>query len=135
MRKKGLFFLIGLFYFVMLLLTLCSRGVHEADLPKVKIFYPELYSAGSSDSFVSYPGIPEALWNSKLFLVKQEVKNGEIRYFAKEVKNAVFYEQREDIILIREGIPSFSMVVLTGAENVTDGSEVVVLNEEDIKAW
>lgn len=124
-----------LFYMGMLLLTVTGRAVHNGGLPKVRGRYPELFPFREGEETVYKPGLPASLKNQPVFQIVCREKNGEIRYFAKQITDFWVLETREDVFLVEGKVSSYQMIICEGMEMVKDGSEVWLLNEEELQPW
>lgn len=135
MKKVTLLVISALFYVGMLLFTVVARKVHEAGLPKVTGCYPEMYSYSDGATSGFKAGIPLYLKDKPLFQIAVREKNGELRYYAELVTEFEVLEEQEEVYLVDGGVNSYQMIISEGMEAVEDGSEVVLLNEEDFKSW
>lgn len=134
-RKIWIFWGMVLFYLGMLLLTVTGRRVHDARLPKVRGIYPEMFSYSDGVSTSYQPGLPNQLKNQPVFRIVCREKNGEERYYAKQVTDMEALEERGDVFLVGGELNGYQMIICEGMENVRDGSEVLLINEEDLKPW
>lgn len=126
---------LAIFYTGMFLFSVSARKVHEAGLPKVTGCYPEMYSYSGSASSGYKTGIPIHLKDKPLFQIVVREKNGELRTYAELITGFEVLEEQEEYFLVDDGVNSYQMIISEGMEAVEDGSEVVLLNEEDLKSW
>lgn len=134
-RKICIFGGMTLFYIVMLLLTVIGRRVHDTGLPEVRGIYPEMFSYSDGICTSYKPGLPIQLKNQPVFQIVCREKNGEERYYAKQVTDMEILEERKDVFLVGGELNGYQMIICEGMENVRDGSEVLLINEEDLKPW
>lgn len=80
-----------LFYMGMLLLTVVGRVVHNDGLPKVRGQYPEMFLFRDGEETVYKPGLPISLKDQLVFQIVCREKNGEKRYFAKQITDFWFW--------------------------------------------
>ena len=134
-NKKLLFAVIALFYFGMALFAIFAKKIHTASLPRVRIGYLEqrVFAIGERQSFL--PALPRELCGTELYYLSEEEKNGEMRYFARKMDELVIGEEENGYCPVTEGMSALWPLITDGAEELKDGQEVVVENEEDLKSW
>lgn len=136
MKKKTVILIIGgVFYAVMLFLALFARGFYEANLPKVRIGYLDQKSFWLDGEQRYVPALPEELLGKRLFYMREEEKNGEVRYVVYERTSVVCGEAKDGFYPVLDGLDGYTAIVTEGMEFLKEGEEVVVLNEEEIKSW
>ncbi len=136
MRKKTIILVVsGLFYLIMLLLAVFARKLHTAALPHVRIGYLEQKTFTVEEGRVYLPALPEELYGKPLYYVSEEEKNGEIRYVAKGLEATVAAEEQGGYYGVLDGISGFTALIVEGFEELEEGREVFVENEEEIKSW
>lgn len=134
-KKKWLLAISIVFYFGMALLALFAEKIHMASLPRVRIGYLEqrVFTVGESQSFFS--ALPREFCETELYYLSEEEKNGEIRYIARALDEVVLGEEEEGYCPVIKGMSSLWPLITEGAEELTEGQEVFVENEEDLKSW
>lgn len=136
MRKKGVVFAIsGLFYLMMLLLTLFAKKRYMASLPVVRIGYLEQRTFLTGEGQIYLPALPEELYGKTLYCIRMEEKNGEPRYIAREIRAVLSGEKENGYYAVSGGISGFVPLVLEASEELEEGREVFVENEEELKSW
>ena len=132
MGKKKLIAAVSIvFYAGMLILALVARSLHESRLPKVTVTFQEIktFRTEGIDSFS--PALPQEIAESgRLFIISEEVINGEIRRIAREASgletgglSADGYRE------FTNGISTLTQVIVDGREGLSDGEEVLVKGE------
>ncbi len=134
-KKKLLFAVSVLFYFGMALLAVFAEKLHTASLTRVRIAYLEqrVFHAGESQSFLS--ALPRELCRTELYYLSEEEKNGEVRYIARKIENLSLGEEEDGYCPVVDGMSALWPLITEGAEQLTEGQEVFVENEEDLKSW
>lgn len=119
-----------LFYFGMLVLALGARRQHEGSLPQVTVTTPVIKVFGEGE-FISFsPALPEKLLDSgTLFVISEEMINGEVRMIAREAAGLEIGRISADYREIVGGVNSSSKVIADGREGLCDGDEVLVKGE------
>lgn len=136
MRKRTVLLAIsGLFYAVLLLLTVFAKKLYTASLPRVKIGYLEQRAVTVGEERQYLPMLPEKLYGKTLFFVSAEEKNGEFRYVARALEATVAEEQQNGYYAVLDGINGFTALIVEGFEELEEGREVFVENEKEIKSW
>ncbi len=117
------------FYVLMLILALCARGWHRASLPQVEVTTPKFGNFWEGEDISSTAALPEKLVeNGKLFLISEEVVNGEVRTIAREVKDLVLGRVGKGYREILNGPDMLSRVIVTDIA-LSDGQEVWITGE------
>jgi len=131
--KKILFGISVLFYLGMILLSLSARRLYTASLPRVRIGYPEhrLFRVDGEQAYL--PAIPEELAAKELYALTEVERNGELRYVAERLE-PLFGEEQDGYYPVMEGINILSPLVVEGMEDLTEGQEVCLENEEELKS-
>lgn len=127
-----------MFYLGMLGLTILSRPIHNASLPKVKIARPRkeqftFDKIETKDGSASYTrdksayGIPRKIYDSgQIFVVVKEVINEEERNIARRVEGIEIGLSNDTSYEITEGLLTLKSLIVTGYEGIEDGDEVYV---------
>lgn len=134
-KKKLLFAVIGLFYFGMALLALIAKSLHTASLPRIHIGYLEQRMFWVEGNQAYLPALPRELCETELYYLSEEEKNGEVRYFARKMDSVSFGEEEDGYCPVLDGMSVLWPLITEGAEELTEGQEVFVENEEDLKSW
>lgn len=134
-RKEVLWVVNGLFYLVMLVLALFAKKLYTASLPCVRVGYLERMSFLLDGESVYVTALPEALYGKTLYSVEKEEKNGEERFVVRELQAEISGEKQNGYYPVLRGISAFVMLVVEGMEELEEGREVFVENEEEIKSW
>ena len=131
--KKILFGISVLFYLGMILLSLSARRLYTASLVRVRICYPEqrLFRVDGERAYLT--AIPEELAKQELYSLKEVERNGELRYVAERLEPR-FGELQDGYYPVLEGINILSPLVVEGMEGLTEGQEVCLENEEELKS-
>ena len=131
--KKILFGISVLFYLGMILLSLSARRLYTASLPRVRIGYLEhrLFRVDGERAYL--PAMPEELAKKELYSLKEVERNGELRYVAERLE-LCFGELQDGYYPVLEGINILSPLVVEGMEGLTEGQEVFLENEEELKS-
>lgn len=134
-KKKLLLAVIGLFYFGMALFAISAKKLHTASLPRVRIEYLEqrVFYVGESQTFL--PALPREFLGTELYYLSEEEKNGEVRYIARSLDGVTLGEEENGYCPVTDGMSALWPLITAGAEKLTDGQEVFVENEEDLKSW
>lgn len=136
MRKKNVLFVVGgLFYLCMAFLTLSAKRLHTVSLTKVTIGYPEqrVFSGGQTHRYL--PALPQELCGKELYYLSEEEKNRETRYIVRELGRVILGEAENGYCPVLEGLSAVWPLITESTEKLTDGQEVFVENEEDLKSW
>lgn len=136
MEKKRLFFAVSvLFYFGMAFLAVFAEKLHTASLTRVDITYLEqrVFHMGESQSI--HLALPQELCETELYYLSEEEKNGEIRYIARRLDDVILGEEENGYCPVIEGMSALWPLITEGTEELKDGQEVFVENEEDLKSW
>ena len=131
--KKILFGISVLFYLGMILLSLSARRLYTASLPRVRIGYLEhrLFRVDGERAYL--PAMPEELAAKELYALTEVERNGELRYVAERLEPC-FGERQDGYYPVLEGINILSPLVVEGMEGLTEGQEVCLENEEELKS-
>ena len=131
--KKILFGISVLFYLGMIVLSLSARRLYTASLPRVRIGYPEhrLFRVDGERAYL--PAMPEELAAKELYALAEVERNGELRYVAERLE-PLFGEWQDGYYPVLEGINILSPLVVEGMEGLTEGQEVCLENEEELKS-
>lgn len=131
--KKILFGISVLFYLGMIVLSLSARRLYTAVLPRVRIGYPEhrLFRVDGEQAYL--PAIPEELAAKELYVLAEVERNGELRYVAERLE-PLFGEWQDGYYPVLEGVNILSPLVVEGMEGLTEGQEVCLENEEELKS-
>ena len=134
-KRKLLFAVIVLFYFSMALLAIVAKKLHTASMPRVRIEYLEqrVFYVGESQTFL--PALPRELCETELYYFSVEEKNGEVRYIARNLNGVTLGKEENGYCPVLDGMSAIWPLITTGAEQLTEGQEVFVENEEDLKSW
>ncbi len=135
MSKKILLVTCGLFYLSMILLTVCAKRTHTATLARVLIGYPEQMSFAEGETHTYLPAVPQELGENKLFYLVEEQKNGEMRFFVREAGDIILGEAEDGYCPVLGGFSAGWPLIMEHTEELTDGQEVFVENEEEYQAW
>jgi len=136
MRKKNVLLVIsGVFYLAMALLAVFAKKLHTASLPTVQIGYLEQKTVTIDEKRQYLPVLPEELYGNPLYYVSAEEKNGEIRYVARRIEVTVYDEPQDGYYAVLSGANSYTAFIVEGFEELEEGREVFVENEEEIKSW
>ena len=134
MRGKKILFGISVFFYLgMIVLSLSARRWYTASLPRVRIGYPEhrLFRVDGEQAYL--PAIPEELAAKELYVLAEVERNGELRYVAERLE-PLFGEWQDGYYPVLEGINILSPLVVEGMEGLTEGQEVCLENEEELKS-
>ena len=134
-KKKLLLAVIGLFYFGMALFAISAKKLHTASLPRVRIGYLEQRSFFVEGNQNVLPALPRELCETELYYLSEEEKNGEVRYIARNLNGVTLGEEENGYCPVLDGMSAIWPLITAGAEKLTDGQEVFVENEEDLKSW
>lgn len=137
MKTKRITWIVtGLFFVVMLFLTVVTRKIHIASLPKVTVCSLEMVwfdekqgeESEEENSMLQLSlGLPKELYHGqKIFVISMEVVNGEERSIAREVNHLVLGRESKDYYEVVEGISSLDQVILSEEESIQDGDEVYI---------
>lgn len=131
--KKILFGISVLFYLGMILLSLSARRLYTASLPRVRIGYLEhrLFRVDGERAYL--PAMPEELAAKELYALTEVERNGELRYVTERLE-PLFGEEQDGYYPVLEGINILSPLVVEGMEGLTEGQEVCLENEEELKS-
>ena len=131
--KKILFGISAVFYLGMILLSLSAKRLYTASLPRVRIEYPEhrLFRVDGEQAYL--PAIPEELAAKELYVLAEVERNGELRYEAERLEPC-FGELQDGYYPVLEGVNILSPLVVEGMEDLTEGQEVFLENEEELKS-
>ena len=131
--KKILFGISVLFYLGMIVLSLSARRLYTASLPRVRVAYPEhrLFRVDGEQAYL--PAMPEELATKELYALAEVERNGELRYVAERLE-PLFGEWQDGYYPVLEGINILSPLVVEGMEGLTEGQEVCLENEEELKS-
>lgn len=136
MRRKGVLWGVnGLFYLVMLVLALFAKRIYTSSLPCVRIGYLERKTFLLDGEMVFLTALPEGLYGKTLYSVMKEEKNGEERFIVREIQADISEEKQNGYYPVLGGLSDFVMLVVEGMEELEEGREVFVENEEEIKSW
>ena len=132
--KKILFGISVLFYLGMILLSLSARRLYTASLPRVRIGYPEhrLFRVDGEQAYL--PAIPEELAAKELYALEGVERNGGLRYSVSRLENVQIGEEQDGYYPVLEGVNILSPLVVEGMEGLTEGQEVCLENEEELKS-
>ena len=130
-RKKKVIVAVSiLFYSGMLVLALGARRQHEGSLPQVTVTVPRIKIFGEGELMSAASALPEKIAGSgTLFLVSEEMINGELRMIAREVAELELGRVSDGYREIVSGVSAFSKVIVDGKERLRDGDEVLVKGE------
>lgn len=136
MRRKRILCLVsGLFYLCMAVLGMFAKKLHTASLPKVRIGYLEQRSFWVEESQEFLPALPQELYGTVLYYLSEEEKNGEVRYIARKIENLSLGGEVDGYYPVVDGMSAYWPVITEVAEELKEGQEVFVENEEDLKSW
>lgn len=136
MRRKRILCLVsGLFYLCMAVLGISAKKLHTASLPNVCIGYLEQRSFFVEGNQDFLPALPQELYGTELYYLSEEEKNGEVRYIARKIENLSLGEEEDGYYPVVDGMSAYWPVITEEAEELKDGQEVFVENEEDLKSW
>lgn len=134
-KKKVLVAVSAVFYLAMALLAVFAKKMHTASLPTVRIGYLEQKTVTIDEKRQYLPVLPEELHGKPLYQVSEEEKNGEIRYVARRIEITVADEPKEGYYAVLSGGGSYTALIVEGFDELEEGKEVFVENEEEIKSW
>ena len=132
--KKILFGISVLFYLGMIVLSLSARRLYTAVLPRVRIAYLEhrLFRVDGERAYL--PAMPEELAAKELYALAEVERNGELRYSVSRLENVRLGEEQDGYYPVLEGVNILSPLVVEGMEGLTEGQEVCLENEEELKS-
>lgn len=117
------------FYFVMFFLALGARRMHRISLPQVEITTPVIKSFGEGEVLSVACALPEKLVNEKkIFVVSEEMVNGEPRMIAREIIGLEIGRVSNGYREIVSGLDILSQVIVLDGE-LLDGEEVWIKGE------
>ncbi|WOO36612.1 hypothetical protein R2R35_22930 [Anaerocolumna sp. AGMB13020] len=149
--RKKILVVTGVFYLIMLVLTLSGRSVHNALLPKVTVTSLEYEkfpvsndikngkklseeqqkgkkSFDQPQEFDLKIGIPKNIYkNKKVYIITIMTVNGEERTLAREVQELITGRVGETCYEVVSGLSALDQIVVTGQEDLFDGREVYVV--------
>ena len=131
--KKILFGISAVFYLGMIVLSLSAKRLYTASLVRVRICYPEqrLFRVDGERAYLT--AIPEELAKKELYALTEVERNGELRYVAERLEPC-FGELQDGYYPVLEGVNILSPLVVEGMEDLTEGQEVFLENEEELKS-
>lgn len=136
MRKKDILWAVnGLFYLVMLMLALFAKRIYTSSLPCVRIGYLERKTFVLDGESIFLTALPEELYGKTLYSVIKEEKNGENRFVVSKVQANISGEKQNGYYPVLGGLSDFVMLVVEGMEELEEGREVFIENEEEIASW
>lgn len=112
-----------------------AKKLHTASLPEVRVGYLEQRSFWVEESQEFLPALPRELYGTELYYLSEEEKNGEVRYIARKVKTLSLGEEENGYYPVVDGMSAYWPVITEVAEELKEGQEVFVENEEDLKSW
>lgn len=116
-----------LFYAGMLVLALGARRLHESRLPRVFVTEPEIIVFGEGGAWTASSALPEEMvTGGKLFVISEELVNGETRTVAREVTELLLGRTEDGYREILRGVNTMSQVIVGAWEGLSDGDEVLV---------
>lgn len=133
MTKKITIIITGAFFIAMLLLSFTAKRMHQSSLPKVQAatleyqyFVDEETQEGAQFLGFAY-GLPKKLYDDGIvFIISNEVVNGEVRTIARRVVDLKLGRENEDYYEVIEGISYGVQVIMSGDETIQDGDEVLI---------
>ena len=134
MRKRKVVLIISvLFYLVMGVLAIGSQRMYRADLPKVHICYLEHRTFFEDGTYSYLPALPESFYNRPVYYVQVTVKNKEKIYIVRKAENMVLGYENDGYYPVKDDIMwAYRALIVDPPENITEGQEVLVENEEEI---
>jgi len=132
--KYLLWSLTVLFFTVMAVLTVTARSVHNASLPHVTVDNPVRTAftftytdeeGNTGETAQKRLSIPKELAGQPVYIVYEDMKNGEKRTFVQEV----FVEtgmENEAFVEVISGLSREDRIVVAADKNLWDGAEVYV---------
>ncbi len=129
--KTGILVVVSvLFYAGMLVLALGARRLHESSLPRVDVVKPEIIVFGAGETWKVSSALPEEMvTDGTLFVVSQELVNGEIRMVARKVADLLLGQTEDGYREIIRGVDAMSQVIVDAGEELSDGDEVLLKEE------
>lgn len=117
------------FHAIMLVLALGARRMHRASLPHVEVTVPVLETFWEGEEMSVSAALPEKLVDGrKVFVVSEEMVNGERRTIAREAEGLEFGRLSGNYREVVSGPNILSQVIVTDIE-LTDGQEVWIKGE------
>lgn len=137
MRKRlGVVLTAIVFYLLMLFLTIFSRINYRNSLTEVTVKLLENGFVKVDGENTSVALVPEKFGSEKFFTIVRTEVNGSVRLLAKELSDVkITCSEDGKKYLSGAGIGFGTVVVLEGSEELCEGKEVKVLNEEELPSW
>ena len=151
-RKKGhdkkpwlILVLLSLFFYgAMLLLTVTSKDIHAARLPKVTASRPEKQSFtyfvtienGTIEQTSSFTALPKDMVDSgKVFRLQSVTENDFTYYYARQLTVTIDKtKENDDYYAISDGLMFGETIIMTGYKTLKDGDEVNLIKEKPVKS-
>lgn len=117
------------FYAIMLVLALGARRMHRASLPHVEVTVPVLEMFGEGEDMSVSAALPEKIVDGrKVFVVSEEMVNGEWRTIAREAERLELGRVSGVYREVVNGPNVLSQVIVADVE-LSDGQEVWIKGE------
>lgn len=135
-RRFRVLVVTAVFYLLMFLLTVFSKMNYRNSLTEVTVKSLEIGYVKVDGASTSVAMAPDGLDAEKVFTIERTEINGTVRMLARrltDVKSGCTEEGKK--YLSGAGIGFGTVVVLEGSEELCEGKEVKVLNEEELPSW